>query len=193
MLYLQIDLIVINGLLGPTAAGQYAALAQWSFLIRSLSGTIFPLFSPSIMHSYARNDTEALVRYARWGVKVMGLILALPIGLIAGLGKPLLTCWLGASYSQFGWLLFLMVIHLPVNVSVSPLFVVQAATKFHQDSGDCDLRYRTCEFGTRYSVDQGNGVDRGRVGRGNHVDAKEYVFHPNICGMDSRSSPERIL
>ena len=126
-LYLQIDLLVINRMLGPTPGGQYAALAQWSFLIRSLGGTISSVFAPTIMHYYARNDIDGVVRFARWSMRMLGLLLALPIGLICGLAQPLLTRWLGTAYAQFDWLLLLMVLHLCVNIAVHPLFAVQGA------------------------------------------------------------------
>lgn len=127
VLYLQIDLLVINRMLGPESGGQYAALSQWSFLMRSLGGTVSAVFGPSIMHYYARNDIAGVVRYACWSMRTLGLFLALPIGIICGLAGPLLTRWLGAAYSQFDWLLLLMVLHLCVNIAVYPLFMVQSA------------------------------------------------------------------
>jgi O-antigen/teichoic acid export membrane protein len=50
LLYMQIDLLVINRMLGPVPGGQYAALAQWSFLIRGLGGTVSTVLGPSITH-----------------------------------------------------------------------------------------------------------------------------------------------
>lgn len=127
LLYLQIDLLVVNRILGPVAGGQYAALSQWSFLMRGLGGTVSTVFGPSIVHHYARNDVPAVVNYSRWAIRVLGLFLALPIGLVCGLGKPLLTVWLGPAYGQYSWVLVVMVLHLCVNIAVYPLFSVQVA------------------------------------------------------------------
>lgn len=127
LLYLQIDLLVINRILGPEPGGQYAALMQWSFLIRSLGATVSAVFAPSIMHYYARNDIDGVVKYARRSIRILGMFLALPIGIICGLSEPLLTQWLGAEYARFDLLLALMTLHLCINIAVYPLFTVQSA------------------------------------------------------------------
>ena len=127
LLYLQMDLLVVNRMLGPVAGGQYAALAQWSLLIRGLGGTVGAILGPTITHYYARHEIGVLVKYARRSVLALGLFLALPIGIIGGLAGPLLTRWLGPAYSQYAGLLLLMVLPLCVNVAVTPLFVVQSA------------------------------------------------------------------
>jgi peptidoglycan biosynthesis protein MviN/MurJ (putative lipid II flippase) len=58
----------------------------------------------------------------------MGLIIALPIGLICGLAKPLLILWLGPSYADLSWLVVVLVSHLCINIAVVPLFSIQAST-----------------------------------------------------------------
>lgn len=127
LLYLQIDLLVANRMLGPLVAGQYAALGQWSLLIRGLGGSLGTILGPSVTHYYARNEMEPLVQYVQRSVLAVGLFLALPIGIVSGLARPLLTSWLGAAYSHFDWLLLLMVLPLSVNVAVTPLFILQGA------------------------------------------------------------------
>lgn len=127
LLYLQIDLLVVNRLLGPEPGGRYAALSQWSLLLRGLGGTVSAVFGPSITHYHARGEVAEVVRYTRWSIRTLGLFLALPVGLICGLGEPMLVRWLGAEYAHLGPLLALMVFHLGVNVAVYPIFTVQAA------------------------------------------------------------------
>lgn len=127
VLYLQIDLLVVNLMLGPAIGGQYAALMQWPFLIRSLGGTISVVFGPSILHYYAQNNIAGVVNYTCFAMRTIGLFLALPISLICGLAKPLLTQWLGPDYSGFHWLLVLMTFHLCVYIVMFPLYMVQNA------------------------------------------------------------------
>jgi membrane protein EpsK len=127
LLYLQIDLLVINRILGPEAGGRYAALAQWSFLIRSLGGTVAAVMGPTVLHLYARGDHDELLAYSRRGVLGLGIFLALPVGLVSGLAGPLLTLWLGTAYTEYAGLLALMVLPLSINVAVTPLFAVQSA------------------------------------------------------------------
>jgi membrane protein EpsK len=55
-------------------------------------------------------------------------MLALPIALMCGFAEPLLRLWLGAGFSNLHPLLFLMAIHLCINVPILPLLGLQLAT-----------------------------------------------------------------
>lgn len=128
ILYLNIDLLVINRFLGTSAGGQYASVLQWSILIRMLAAAISPVFGPPLVWLFARNDSAGLGLYARRAVKFLGLMTALPIGLVSGFSAPLLTLWLGKEFAGLSTLLTILTIHLCVNVAVYPLFELQAAT-----------------------------------------------------------------
>ncbi|HEY3417593.1 MAG TPA: oligosaccharide flippase family protein [Armatimonadota bacterium] len=128
LLYLCIDLIVVNRLIGAEAGGQYGALLQWSTLLRGIAGTVAGVFAPTIIAFYAQHDLSGLVQYSQRAVKMLGLVIALPIGLICGLSRPLLHAWLGPEFAALSPLLSLMTIHLCVNLGVLPLFNIQVAT-----------------------------------------------------------------
>lgn len=128
ILFLAIDLLVVNRLFGPAAGGRYAAVMQWSGLLRTLAATIAMVFGPTILYIYARNDIDGLVAYTGRSVKFMGIVVALPIGLICGLAAPLLGTWLGPEFVGLAPLMSLMTIHLSVNLAVMPLFSIQTAT-----------------------------------------------------------------
>jgi membrane protein EpsK len=128
ILLLNIDLIVVNKMMGAYAGGRYAAVMQWSNLLRSLSGVIAGVFGPTIMYYYARKDISGLVDYTRGAVKFLGLLMALPIGLVCGLSRPLLAVWLGPKFVSLAPLMSLATIHLSVNLSIFPLFTIHLAT-----------------------------------------------------------------
>lgn len=128
MLYLSIDLVVVNRLLGPEATGRYGAVLIWSSLLRGFAGVVGGVFGPTIFMLFSRDDLDGLVHYARRAVKFVGLVLAIPIGLICGLSKPLLRIWLGEAYVPLAPLLSIMTFHLCVNLAVLPLFNIQVAT-----------------------------------------------------------------
>jgi len=128
LLFLGIDLIIVNHYFGPEAGGRYAAVLQWPILLRTIGATVAGVFGPTILYHYARRDMDGLTRYARRAVKCVGLTIALPVGLICGLGAPLLETWLGPDFVDLSWLLLLMTVHLCVNVAVTPCFNVQVAT-----------------------------------------------------------------
>lgn len=128
ILYFGIDLLVVNRMFGPDAGGRYAAVAQWSALLRTLAVVIVGLFGPTLLYYYARHDINGLIVYGRRAVKFMGLLMALPIGVICGLSTPLLQTWLGPEFTDLSWLMSLMTIHLSVTIATYPLFGIQNAT-----------------------------------------------------------------
>ncbi|NLX53549.1 MAG: lipopolysaccharide biosynthesis protein [Planctomycetaceae bacterium] len=128
ILYLSIDLLVVNRMFGPAVGGRYAAVMQWSALLRTVVGLIAGLFGPTVLYYYAKHDIEGMSRYARRAVKMVGLFMAAPIALICGFSAPLLSTWLGPAFIDLSWLMSLMTAHLSVNLAVMPLFTIQTAT-----------------------------------------------------------------
>jgi membrane protein EpsK len=128
LLFIAIDLLVVNRLFGPASGGRYAAALSWSHLLRTLAGVLGIVFGPTILYIYARNDIDGLVVYARRAMKFMGLVLALPIGLICGFSVPLLRTWLGPEYVSLAPLMSLMTVYLSVTLSAQVLFQLQQAT-----------------------------------------------------------------
>lgn len=127
ILYLNIDLLVANHLFGAEQSGDYAAVLQLPFLIRSLSLAVGGVFAPTTFHIYARDDIVGLVAYLRRSTKFLGLIMALPIGLTCGFAEPLLRLWLGPAFGAFAPLLVIMTAHLSVNLAMYPLYPVPLA------------------------------------------------------------------
>lgn len=127
ILYLNIDLVVANRLFGPEQSGKYAAVLQLPFLIRSLSVAVAGVFAPTTFQIYARDDIAGLVAYLRRSVKFVGLVMALPIGLICGFGEPLLRLWLGPAFGGFALLLAVMTSHLCINLAMYPLYPLPLA------------------------------------------------------------------
>lgn len=177
-LYLQIDLILVNRVMGPIAGGQYAALSQWPVMLRSLGVTTHAVFAPRIMHQYARNDIDGLVRSVRSGIRVIGLMLTLPVAIICGLAKPLLVCWLGTEYGQFRWILVLMVIHLAVNTAVFPLFVAQQAANRIRLPAIVTIIFGVCNVGLATILTMRWGMYGVAASGAVLLTAKNLIFSP---------------
>jgi membrane protein EpsK len=128
ILYLGIDLVVANRLFGAELGGKYAAVLALPMLIRTLGATIGMVFNPTGIYYYARKDIDGLVTYLRRAVKCLGLMLALPIGLMCGFSEPLLRVWLGPDFGEMSPLLLLMASHLCVNMAINPLLGLQITT-----------------------------------------------------------------
>lgn len=127
LLFLNIDLIVANMVLGAKVAGEYGAILLFSTLLRGLAGTVAGVLSPIVVAKYALNDLKSVTRFSAQAVRLMGVAVGLPVGLICGLGGPFLQLWLGKDFGSLWFLLVLMVFHLPINLAVIPLFGIQMA------------------------------------------------------------------
>lgn len=127
LLLSQVDLIIVNLLFGAVMAGEYAIALQWVILLQAIVGVLAVVLTPTILAYYALKRTEALITLTRSAVKLMGLALALPAGLICGFAPQLLTIWVGAEHANLAPLMVLLTAHLAVNMSVQPLFAVNVA------------------------------------------------------------------
>lgn len=127
ILLVSVDLLVVNRMLGPLANTQYALALQWSVLLRGIAGTLGGLFAPDMTAHFARQDVQGLVSYTRRAVKFLGVILALPVGLVAGFSEPLLDVWVGSEYTGLASLMIVLTLPLAVNLSYLPLHNISIA------------------------------------------------------------------
>lgn len=127
ILFLNIDQIIVNAALGATIQGMYASALQWSVLLRSLARTVSTAVAPIMVIQFAAGDKLRLTEVSVLSVKLLGVMMALPIGLISGLARPLLRVWLGPEFEELATLLVLLVLPLAINLAVLPLFSLQVA------------------------------------------------------------------
>lgn len=127
LLFLQIDLIVVNLFFGATSAGEYAIVLKWGTVLRSIAAVFAGVLIPVVLTFYARDHIESMIRVTKSAVKLMGLTMALPIGLICGFAPQLLTVWVGSEYVFLAPLMILMTAHLIINLAVLPLFSINTA------------------------------------------------------------------
>lgn len=126
-LLLNIDLVVVNRLLGATAQGRYASVWQWVLLLHTLARTVASALLPITLSQYAAGDLMRMKTVSQQAVKFLGLALALPVGLLLAFATPLLLVWLGPDFADLAPLLQVMTFHLAVNLAVSPLMSIQVA------------------------------------------------------------------
>ena len=124
LLFLSLDLVIINVYLGASATGEYGTLILFPELIRNLADTVTSVLNPAIVARYALRDEEGLRVLAARSVKLLGVGLALPIGLLCGLAQPFLSRWLGTDFQRLSILLIIMVAHLSINLATLPLSYV---------------------------------------------------------------------
>lgn len=127
LLFLQIDLLMTNLLIGAEATGQYAAILQFPLLLRTLAGTLAVVFAPTITKFYSNQDEQGLIQYAAKAIKWSGLFVAFPAALLGGLAGPLMCLWLGPAFEELKWLLMIHAAYLCVTLMFLPLTYVPTA------------------------------------------------------------------
>ncbi|MBQ0819730.1 hypothetical protein KBI52_05785 [Microvirga sp. HBU67558] len=127
LLLMQIDLLVVNAFYGADMTGRYGSVLIFTTLILTMTTTVVGVLSPAIMARFAVNDIDGLTRIAVRSVKLLGIGLAIPVGLLCGFGRPLLTLWLGPDFADLDILLVILVGHLNINLAVRPLLYVLTA------------------------------------------------------------------
>ena len=126
LLLTQVDIVVVNAMFGAEMTGRYGSVLLFPRLL-DLTETVLAVLSPAIMARYAVGDIEGMRGIATRSVKLIGIGLALPIGLLCGFAKPLLMLWLGPEFAQLDFLMVLLIGHLTVNLAIRPLaFVITA-------------------------------------------------------------------
>ncbi|AKB76274.1 hypothetical protein MSLAZ_3013 [Methanosarcina lacustris Z-7289] len=127
LLFLQIDLIVVNKLFGAVAGGEYSVVLTWSMMLRTVAGMLVGVLTPVILTYYAKGKIDELINISKSTVKFTGLAMALPIGYICGFAPQLLTLWVGPEFAKLSLLMILMLSHLVINLPVMLLFAINVA------------------------------------------------------------------
>lgn len=127
LLFLSTDMIIVNKMLGPAEGGRFGSILLFATALRSGAALLAGAITPLAVHRFARHEIGQLGRLGSSSTRLLGVLLALPVGLVAGLASPLLHVWLGAAFVGLSWPLFVMTIHLCVNLAVIPLFSLQIA------------------------------------------------------------------
>lgn len=127
LLFLKVDLYIINKFLGTLQAGEYSILIQWNNLLRTMASVFSGILTPVIMIYYARNEIDKLIDMLKKGVKFMGLFMVIPIGIVSALSGDILTVWMGEEFRYLENLMMLSLFPLVINLSILPLFAVNSA------------------------------------------------------------------
>jgi O-antigen/teichoic acid export membrane protein len=127
LLLFQMDIILVNKLFGVAAGGEYAIVLIWNAVVRAAAGMLAGVLTPLILTYYAKNKFDELVSISKSAVRVMGLTMALPIGLICGFSSPILSFWVGPDFVRLSPLMWILLSHLAINMSVLCLFPINVA------------------------------------------------------------------
>jgi membrane protein EpsK len=124
---MYLDVVVVNRLYGPAATGLYGIAFFFSSKLRFLTGTFSSLFNPLIISRYSKNDIVGMIDLTARAMRMVGIIFALPVGLLCGFYCPILRVWVGPQYESLYWLAVVLTVHVSVNTSCYPLTSVLVA------------------------------------------------------------------
>jgi membrane protein EpsK len=127
LLFLNVDLITANLIVGVAASGQYGAIMQIVIALRSASTLISRLVAPLIFDRFAKGDEQGLTTLLARSSKFMGIMIACPVGIACAWSEEFLGLWLGPDFTHLKWLVIILTIHLAANLSCQPLFFLQQA------------------------------------------------------------------
>lgn len=122
-----LDLWLANRMLGAAMSGQYAIALQWSGLMRNLGSTMTSVLAPSTVLHFANDDRQRMMEHAFQGTRLAGLVVALPVGILCGLAKPVLGLWVGPSFEVLAPLMRMVLLPVCVLVCGLPLYYVLVA------------------------------------------------------------------
>lgn len=127
VIFLSVDMLVANKVLALSLAGMYGALLILPKNLRILANAIGGIWGPVTLSRFSKADFTGMDSVVRFSIRTIGLVCAIPIGLLSGLSSPFLTLWLGESFNSMTWVLILMLIPLSANLITSPFYNIQLA------------------------------------------------------------------
>lgn len=88
-----LDLLVSNVMIGAVSMGVLSIAKVIPQAMDSVASAITGSFQPTLMRLYAQGDVDGLVAYAKWAMRVVGLVIALPVGIFLALGTDFFRLW----------------------------------------------------------------------------------------------------
>ena len=128
MLLLSTELLVVNYMTDEVSAGLYAASIQIPALIRTTMLTLGAVFGPTILALYAKGDIAASRAATGNAVKTVGLIAALPAGIVFATAPLILELWLGKAFVPYAAVLQLGMVASVAHVVPKPMHDLALAT-----------------------------------------------------------------
>lgn len=126
LLNTQIALILVNIMCGEVANTEYSLAATWATLLISISSLLTSLFVPMIYSLFSQGKRDELIEFTSSVIKIVGILMVLPVGLVCIFSPQLLTIWVGEEYAHLAPLMWITVAPVLLQIMVhciSPITV----------------------------------------------------------------------
>ncbi len=121
LVFLSVDLVVVNRLLGPAEAGFYAALLQIPGVLRAFGTSTASVFSQPMAYIFGAEGARSLFHFARRSTRLTAFVVAIPVTVLCSLAPPLLNLWLGPQFASRSSILFILLFHVAYTLSALPI------------------------------------------------------------------------
>lgn len=125
VLLVQINVFIVNIYLGSRVQGGFSAVQQWEMIVRMGSVALSSALIPVLLERFAAGGRESLLPLGVQATKWLAIALSVPVGLLIGLGGPLMAIWLGPEYKSLALLVVVLIGHLCITAAFQPLLSVQ--------------------------------------------------------------------
>lgn len=124
-----LDLLLSNLFIGPVEMGALSLSKTIPAMFYTLRGTLDYPFTPPMTECYAKGDIEGVIRNARMGNKVLGVILIAPIAAFTVYGMSFFRLWVpGEDAMMIQILAVLSLINLLASACINSVFSVFTVT-----------------------------------------------------------------
>lgn len=120
-----LDLLLTNLFIGPFEMGALALSRTITTMFYSLRGTLDYPFTPPMMECYAKGDIDGVIRNARMGNKVLGIIMIAPMAAFTVYGTSFFKLWVPTQDSgMIQTLALLAMTNLLASACINTVFTV---------------------------------------------------------------------
>lgn len=124
-----LDLLLTNLFIGPVQMGALALSRTITTMFYSLRGTLDYPFSPPMTECYAKGDIDGVIRNARMGNKVLGIIMIAPMAAFTSYGVSFFKLWVPSQDStMIQTLALLAMLNLLAGACINTLFSILTIT-----------------------------------------------------------------
>ncbi len=124
-----LDLLLTNLFIGPVQMGALAISRTITSMFYTLRGTLDYPFAPPMTECFAKGDIDGVVRNARMGNKVLGIIMIAPIAAFSVYGISFFKLWVPTQDSMLIQILALLAMaNLLISACINTVFTVFSVT-----------------------------------------------------------------
>lgn len=124
-----LDLLLTNLFIGPIQMGALALSRTITTMFYSLRGTLDYPFAPPMTECYAKGDIQGVIRNARMGNKVLGIIMIAPIVAFTVYGVSFFKLWVpGENAYMIQNLALLAMLNLLASACINTVFSIFTIT-----------------------------------------------------------------